>query len=139
MIGEKIAPLMGAPAGSVLVHENASIANSILISSLEFNDTKRNKIVVSNMDFPSDVYTVQAMLPQMEIVTVHTREDITLDTDQLLDAIDERTRLVSLAHVCSTAPTSFRSRTCRWQADTHPHAGPCAPEKRTARHRRTSP
>ena len=98
-VGDQIAPLMGAPKGSVLVHENASIANSILLSSLDFSDTKRNKIVVSDMDFPSDVYTLQAMLPQMEIVTVRTHDGITLDTDELLDAIDERTRLVSLSHV----------------------------------------
>src|SRR5664279_6283805 len=98
-VGDKIAPLMGAPAGSVLVHENASIANSILLSALDFNDTKRSKIVVSDMDFPSDVYTLRSMLPQMEIVTVRTHDGITLDTDELIAAIDERTRLVSLSHV----------------------------------------
>ncbi|MCC6801808.1 MAG: aminotransferase class V-fold PLP-dependent enzyme [Anaerolineae bacterium] len=98
-VGDKIAPLMGAPAGSVLVHENASIANSILLSALDFSDPKRNRIVVSDMDFPSDVYTIKAMLPQMEIVTVRTRDGITLDTQELVDAIDERTRLVSLSHV----------------------------------------
>lgn len=98
-VGDKIAPLMGAPPKSVLVHENASIANSILLSALDYSDTRRNKIVVSDMDFPSDVYTIQAMLPQMEIVTVHTHDGITLDTQELLDAIDERTRLVSLSHV----------------------------------------
>ena len=98
-VGDKIAPLMGAPKGSVLVHENASIANSILLSSLDFSDPKRNKIVVSDMDFPSDVYTIKAMLPQMQVVTVRTHDGITLDTQELLDAIDERTRLVSLSHV----------------------------------------
>lgn len=98
-VGDKIAPLMGAPTKSVLVHENASIANSILLSALDYSDTRRNKIVVSDMDFPSDVYTIQAMLPHMEIVTVHTHDGITLDTQELLDAIDERTRLVSLSHV----------------------------------------
>lgn len=98
-VGDKIAPLMGAPAGSVLVHENASIANSILLSALDFSDPKRNKIVVSDMDFPSDVYTLRAMLPGMEITTVLTHDGITLDTQAILDAIDERTRLVSLSHV----------------------------------------
>ena len=98
-VGDQIAPLMGAPTGSVLVHENASIANSILFSSLDFSDTRRNKIVVSDMDFPSDVYTIKAMLPQIEVVTVRSRDGITLDADDLLSAIDERTRLVSLSHV----------------------------------------
>ncbi len=98
-VGDQIAPLMGAPAGSILVHENASIANSILLSALDFSDPKRDKIVVSDMDFPSDVYTIKAMLPQMEVVTVRTHDGVTLDTRELLAAIDERTRLVSLSHV----------------------------------------
>lgn len=99
-VGDKIAPLMGAPAGSVLVHENASIANSILMSALDWSDTTRNKVVVSDQDFPSDVYTLRAMLPPgIELHIVRSRDGLTIDTDELLDAIDERTRLVSVSHV----------------------------------------
>ncbi len=99
-VGDKIAPLMGAPAKSVLVHENASIANSILISALDFSDTRRSKVVISDQDFPSDVYSVTRGLPShMEVHVVRSRDGITIDTQELLDAIDERTRLVSLSHV----------------------------------------
>ena len=99
-VGDKIAPLMGAPAGSVLVHQNASIANSILFSALDFDDPQRNKVVITDMDFPSDVYVLRQWLgPHMEIHTVKTHDGITIDTDELLDVIDERTRLVSLSHV----------------------------------------
>jgi kynureninase len=99
-VGDKIAPLMGAPAGTVLVQQNASIANSILFSALDFSDTQRNKVVICDMDFPSDVYVLREWLPpHMEVVTIHTHDGISIDTDELLDAIDERTRLVSLSHV----------------------------------------
>jgi Kynureninase len=99
-VGDKIAPLMGAPAGSVLVHENASIANGILMSALDWSDTRRSKIVVSDMDFPSDVYSIQRMLPpHISVQVIRTRDGITLPIDELLDAIDEETRLVSLSHV----------------------------------------
>ncbi|MBK8020413.1 MAG: aminotransferase class V-fold PLP-dependent enzyme [Chloroflexi bacterium] len=99
-VGDQIAPLMGAPAGSVLMQENASIANSILISALDFSDTRRDKVVVCDQDFPSDVYSVTRMLPaHMRVETVRSRDGITIDTDELLAAIDERTRLVSLSHV----------------------------------------
>jgi len=99
-VGDRIAPLMGAPSGSVLVHQNASIANSILFSGLDFSDTKRNKVVISDMDFPSDVYVLKQWLPpHMEVHKVETHDGISIDTDELLDAIDERTRLVSLSHV----------------------------------------
>jgi len=99
-VGDKIAPLLGAPAGSVLVHENASIANSILISALDFADTRRNKVVICDQDFPSDVYSVTRNLPpHMEVVMIRSHDGISIDTDELLAAIDERTRLVSLSHV----------------------------------------
>ena len=99
-VGDKIAPLLGASADTVLIHENASIANSILFSALDFSDTGRNKVVVCDQDFPSDVYTLRAMLPHhMEIVTVPSQDGISIDTDELLAAIDEHTRLVSLSHV----------------------------------------
>lgn len=99
-VGDRIAPLMGAPSGSVLMHENASIANSILISALDFSDPRRDKVVVSDQDFPSDVYSVTSGLPpHVHVHMVRSHDGITLDTDALLDAIDERTRLVSLSHV----------------------------------------
>ncbi|MCC6616918.1 MAG: aminotransferase class V-fold PLP-dependent enzyme [Anaerolineae bacterium] len=99
-VGDKIAPLMGAPAGSVLVQQNASIANSILFSGMDFSDPARDKVVICDMDFPSDVYVLRRWLPEhMRIHTVKSHDGITIDTDELLDAIDERTRLVSLSHV----------------------------------------
>ena len=99
-VGDKIAPLIDAPAGSVLVHENASIANSILLSGLDWSDPRRDKVVVCDQDFPSDVYTLRAMIPDhVRVEVVRSRDGMTISTGDLLDAIDERTRLVSLSHV----------------------------------------
>jgi len=99
-VGDKIAPLMGAPAGSVLIHQNASIANSILFSGMDFSDPARDTVVITDMDFPSDVYVLRRWLPDhMRMRTVETEDGITIDPQKLLDAIDERTRLVSVSHV----------------------------------------
>lgn len=99
-VGDKIAPLMGAPENSVLVHQNASIANSILFSALDFSDTRRNKVVITDMDFPSDIYVLRRWLPpHIDLHIVKTHDGISIDTDELLDVIDERTRLVSISHV----------------------------------------
>ena len=54
-VGNKVAPLMGAAENTVLVHQNASIANSILLGALDFSDPRRDKVVITDMDFPSDV------------------------------------------------------------------------------------
>ena len=99
-VGSKIAPLMGAPQDTVLVHQNASIANSILFGGMDFSDKKRNKIVITDMDFPSDIYVLRRWLPDdMQVHCVKTPDGITIDVDELLDAIDEKTRLVSVSHV----------------------------------------
>ncbi|MCS7072583.1 MAG: aminotransferase class V-fold PLP-dependent enzyme [Anaerolinea sp.] len=99
-VGDLIAPLLGAPPGSVLMQESASFANAQLISALDFNDPRRDTVVVSDQDFPSDVYSIAAMLPShMRVVTVPSRDGIAVETEDLLAAIDERTRLVALSHV----------------------------------------
>jgi kynureninase len=98
--GDKIAPLMGAPLGTVLVQENASIANSVLFSGMDFSDTRRSKVIVTDQDFPSDIYALRRMMPaHIEVEVIHSHDGMTIDTDELLNAIDERTRLVSLSHV----------------------------------------
>ena len=99
-VGNKIAPLMGAAQDTVLVHQNASIASSILFGGLDFSDSKRDKVVITDMDFPSDIYVLRRWLPDtMRIHCVKSPDGIAIDTDELLDAIDERTRLVSVSHV----------------------------------------
>ena len=99
-VGNKIAPLMGAAPDTVLAHQNASIANSILFGALDFSDRERDKVVITELDFPSDVYALRSWLPDhMRIHTIRSRDGISIDVDELLDAIDERTRLVSTSHV----------------------------------------
>ena len=99
-VGNKIAPLMGAAQDTVLVHQNASIANSILFGGMDFSDKKRDKVVITDMDFPSDIYVLRRWLPDnMRVHCVKSPDGIAIDTDELLDAIDEKTRLVSVSHV----------------------------------------
>jgi len=99
-VGNKIAPLMGAASDTVLAHQNSSIANSILFGALDFSDHKRDKVVITELDFPSDVYALRSWLPDhMRIQTIRSRDGVSIDIDELLDAIDERTRLVSTSHV----------------------------------------
>ena len=44
---------MGAAENSVLVHQNASIANSILFGALDFSDPRRDKVVITELDSPA--------------------------------------------------------------------------------------
>ncbi len=110
-VGNKIAPLMGAGENTVLVHQNASIANSILFGALDFSDPRRDKVVITELDFPSDVYALRIWLPDhMRIQMIPSRDGIHIDIDELLDAIDETTRLVSISHVLFRSATIMPAR-----------------------------
>ncbi|MBZ0308867.1 MAG: aminotransferase class V-fold PLP-dependent enzyme, partial [Anaerolineae bacterium] len=99
-IGNKIGGIINAPDSTVSVHQNASLAISILLSGLDFSDTQRNKVVVTDMIFPSDYYVLQQMLPpHIEIQMVKSQDGIRVPVNELLDAIDERTLLVPVTNV----------------------------------------
>src|SRR5438094_10275882 len=51
-VGNVIAPLIGAKPNEVSMHTNISILQAILISCFDFSG-KRNKIVLTDMEFPS--------------------------------------------------------------------------------------
>src|SRR5262245_27357471 len=53
--GDEIARLIGAPAGTVVTHQNVSTWMGIIASCLDFTP-KRNRVVSTTMNFPSVHY-----------------------------------------------------------------------------------
>lgn len=94
-----IAPLIGAPAGSVIMQPNVTIAESILISCLDFSG-RRNKIVYSDLEFPTIHYAWQAQAKNgATFAVVQSTDGVSVDTQAMLDAIDEHTLVVPISHV----------------------------------------
>ncbi|HEV3315515.1 MAG TPA: kynureninase, partial [Candidatus Angelobacter sp.] len=58
-VGDEIAAIMNAPAGSVSVHQNVTVIQAIVASCFDFSG-KRNKVVYSDMNFPSVMYFWEA-------------------------------------------------------------------------------
>ena len=58
-IGNKIARVVGAPAGSVSMHENVTTAHMVALSTVQPSSTRR-RIVCTAMDFPSVVSLARA-------------------------------------------------------------------------------
>jgi kynureninase len=98
--GNKIGQIIGAPTSTVSIHQNIAIAQGILLSALEYEGT-RHKVVIEGGIFPSDYYNLRGMLPaQMQIVNIESRDGgITVPVDEIIEAIDEQTRLVMISHV----------------------------------------
>ena len=98
-VGNILADILGAPQGSVSMHQNVSIIEAILLSCFDFRGG-RNKIVYTAMNFPSVMYVMEeAKRYGATVHTVPTDDGIGVDLDRLLEAIDEQTLLVPVSHV----------------------------------------
>ena len=98
-VGDAIAPLIGAPAGSVSMCENVTTAHMSVLSTLAPPVT-RDAIVCSAADFPSMVYLFRAQEALgYRLVAVPANDDGSADPARIADAIDDRTALIAVSHV----------------------------------------
>jgi kynureninase len=99
-VGDEVGRIIGAPPGSVVMHQNVSVCQSLVLSCFE-PTPERNKIVYSELNFPSVmyVYEAHARTGQIRIETVKSDDGITVPLERMLAAIDESTLLVPFSHV----------------------------------------
>jgi kynureninase len=89
-VGDQIGRIVGAVPGSVVMHQNVTVAEAVVMSCFR-NPGTRNRVVYEEANFPSVRYLYQAQ-PDLEVVAV-------ADDRAIVDAIDERTLLVPISHV----------------------------------------
>lgn len=97
-VRNKFATLIGAHPHEVAIAPNVSAALSEIATGLDLGD--RNRIVMADLDFPTLAY--QWMAKQrlgVETVFVESPDRITLPTETLIAAIDDRTGLVATSRV----------------------------------------
>ena len=99
-VGDGVAPLIGAGAGEVVMIPNVSLGQAAVVSALRYTP-ERDAIVTTALDFPSVRYVYDQLGARLgaRVVEVPSSDGLTIDTDRLLAAIDERTRLVAISHV----------------------------------------
>lgn len=96
---ERIAKIISAPAGTVVMRENVSGIMAMLASCFEFTPP-RNKVVYEALQFPTVSYVWQAEKRRgAECVLVPSKDGTTIDTDAMCAAIDEKTLVVPISHV----------------------------------------
>jgi kynureninase len=99
-VGDEIAPLIGAGPGEVAMLPNVTIGQTSVLSALDYSGG-RDTIVMTGLDFPSVRYVYDELATRLgaRIVVVESDDGIGIDLQRLLDAIDERTKLVAVSHV----------------------------------------
>lgn len=98
--GNIIAPLIGAGCGELSMHPNISLIQAILISAFNFTK-KKCGVVLSDLEFPSVLYVYKTLAEAggARLTIVKSEDGITIPTEKIIGAIDERTLLVPLSHV----------------------------------------
>ena len=92
--GDLLAPLLGVPSGTVTMVQNVSVAQSVIVSSLDFRGSRR-RIVTPRLDFPTNHYVFEGWRRcGAEVVYVESPDGLTQPPEYWLPLIDEHTALV---------------------------------------------
>jgi len=106
-VGNEIAPLLGAGSGEVAMFANVTTAQAAVLSAIDYTPP-RDTIVMTALDFPSVRYVYDRLARRLgaRITVVESDDGIGVDTQRVIAAIDERTRLVSIS---DTPPCTARA------------------------------
>jgi kynureninase len=93
------AGLIGADPGELAITTNVTMALSSVISCMDFSG-ERNRIVLTELDFPTDGHVALAQRRRgAEVVFLESPDGLTVPLESFAEAIDERTALVILNRV----------------------------------------
>ena len=102
-VGEKIAQLLGAGAGQVIVSDTTSINLFKLVMAALWARPGRNQIISDTLNFPSDLYVLQGCIDLLggrhRLDLVPSADGILPDLAALDGLLGPQTALVTLSHV----------------------------------------
>jgi len=94
--------IVNARPGEVALAPSISVALSTVAESLDY--TRRPKVVITSLDFPTVAYQWLAKVPHgVELVVVESPDKISVPVDAIARAVDDRTALVATSHVYFTS------------------------------------
>lgn len=102
-LGDKIAQIIGASKGEVIVSDSTSVnLYKLAYAALEFQKGK-TRVVSDVFNFPTDLYILQGILksfgPEYQLVLASSNDDITIDITEFEKNINKNTALVVLSLV----------------------------------------
>jgi selenocysteine lyase/cysteine desulfurase len=97
---ERIAELLGAPAGTTAIAPSVSVALTTLATGLPL-PAGRDKILIGELDFPTIGHQWLSR-PGYEVEFVPSRDGMTIPPEAFAERIDSRTALVATTHLFYT-------------------------------------
>ena len=94
--------LVCAAPSEIALAPSISVALSVLAEALDY--TRRPKVVVTSLDFPTVAYQWLAKRPRgVEVVLVESPDQVSVPVEAIARAVDDRTALVATSHVYFTS------------------------------------
>lgn len=90
------ARVINAETSRVTIHHSVSSALSSIASAVDYS--RRNKVVVSEIDFPTIAYQ-WLVKPEVEVVFARSADGVTIPLSEYERLIDDRTAAVATSHV----------------------------------------
>ncbi len=98
----RYARLVGAAQAEIALAPSISVALSAVAESLDYG--RRNKVVITSLDFPTVAYQWLAKRRRgVEVVVVESPDRVSVPVETIARAVDERTALVATSHVYFTS------------------------------------
>lgn len=97
-VGNVLGKLLNAAPDTVVMHQNVSVIQSLVGSAIDFSGP-RNKVVYTDQNFPTNMYVWEGLKERGARIHVVPTDGVRVDTQRLLEAIDETTAIVPISHV----------------------------------------
>jgi selenocysteine lyase/cysteine desulfurase len=98
----RYAAVIGAAPAEIALAPSISVAVGTVAEALDY--TKRPKVVVTSLDFPTVAYQWLAKARRgIEVVVVESPDGVTVPVDAIARVVDDRTALVATSHVYFTS------------------------------------
>src|SRR5438105_7427442 len=99
---ERYARVIGATGEEIALAPSISVALSAVAEALDY--TRRPKVVMTSLDFPTVAYQWLAKRARgVELVVVDSLDRVSVPVEAIARAVDERTALVATSHVYFTS------------------------------------
>lgn len=104
-LGDMTAPLIGAEEDEVVVSNCTTVNIHTLIGTFYDPFKGRKKIIVDELDFPTDHYAIKAQMrlkevdPEENLIVVESRDGRTIDEEDVVDRMEEDVAIVFLPSV----------------------------------------
>lgn len=98
-VGDQVGAIIGAGPGEISLHQNVTLTQAIISSCFDFS-SHRNKVVLTDVEFPSTIYFYMEQRRQgARVEVLHSEDGLRIPLEKVLAAIDETTLLVPISLV----------------------------------------